>query len=86
MTISVCGTIPVGRRHQFIKRAGEWASAETMVNHARRSDFHRLPDIISEEHGLGIIILREVDGGAVETDPRIGDRVHLHHVTVGGTT
>lgn len=36
-----------------------------------------------EEHGFGIFILREVGDRAVETSTRIGNRVHLNHVTAG---
>lgn len=36
-----------------------------------------------EEHGLGVFIVRESGDQAVETSTRIGNRVHLNHVTAG---
>lgn len=36
-----------------------------------------------EEHGLGIFLIRESGAQAVETRTRIGNRVHLNHVTAG---
>ncbi len=36
-----------------------------------------------EEHGLGVFLIRESGRQAVETRTRIGNRVHLNHVTAG---
>jgi DNA-binding IclR family transcriptional regulator len=36
-----------------------------------------------EEHGLGVFIVRESGEQAIETSTRIGNRVHLNHVTAG---
>lgn len=42
-----------------------------------------LCQFVTEEHGIGVFVFREEGAQAVNTQTRIGSRVHLHHTTAG---
>lgn len=44
---------------------------------------NELCQFVIEEHGRGVIIFRETGENAVETQTRLGSRLHLHHTTAG---